>query len=88
MTIKMEWEELDNGGHSGSIFRAKVPGGWLYKNVDPVMTVMPSGLLDSGYEWRTTICFVPNLEEEIRVTGMIDNVISTMEDLKDFVPVR
>ncbi len=57
------WEDVPQD-HAGTMSRMRVPGGWLVKIVDDVNIYMgrdqahPQG----GYEWRTTMAFVPDPE--------------------------
>lgn len=51
----MEWEEIENNLH-----RSKVYGGWLVKTTEPVYhNTEHLGVVD-GWDWRTSICFVPD----------------------------
>ena len=59
-----KWEEVETTGSSGYLNRIEVPGGWIYKQVDDVVTYFQQegrGITE-GYEWRSSICFVPFLE--------------------------
>jgi hypothetical protein len=52
----MEWETIEY-----NLFRTKVPNGWLVKISEHVMTNMhPNSIASEGYEWRSSICFVPD----------------------------
>ncbi len=52
----MEWEEITPYEH-----RARVPGGWVLKVTQDVMTnIRPEECPHEGYEWRTSICFIPD----------------------------
>ncbi len=53
------WEELDQN-IGGTLFRTKVPGGWLVKEVQEVCTQLPGDRSDSGLEWRSTLAYVPD----------------------------
>lgn len=47
--------------------RTKVFGGWLVSAISDVNTVLPDGIgirNDQGYEWRTSITFVPDPNHE------------------------
>lgn len=64
MGLKWETIEHDHGNH---LTRAKVFGGWLVMSTDDVMTSMYDGYGSSnseGYEWRTSLTFVPDLKYE------------------------
>lgn len=39
--------------------RAKVPGGWILKAYENVMTKTNCSM-EPGYEWRVAMCFVPD----------------------------
>jgi hypothetical protein len=60
--MKIEWEDIEsNRGHTMS--RAKVPGGWLVRICNEVQTIRGTGeinQLDTGFEWRESICFLPD----------------------------
>lgn len=53
--IRLEWEDLDQDT-AGHIQRAAIPGGWLVRQVDDALI---EGT-ESGYEWRTSMTFVPD----------------------------
>lgn len=57
--IRLEWEDLeqDTAGH---IQRAAIPGGWLVRQVDDVCSDYTGKGTESGYEWRTSMAFVPD----------------------------
>lgn len=48
----LKWEQLEQD-HAGYIYRARVPGGWLVKEV-------LTDCRDSGYEWRSSLVFIPD----------------------------
>ena len=60
---KLYWEEVESSPSiSAYIFRAKVPGGWLIRVVEDVVhdqSAYGHGLVP-GWDWRTSICFVPD----------------------------
>jgi hypothetical protein len=59
---KLNWEAIDR---VENIARAKVFGGWLIKQLDDVMTVMHAETHGQvGYEWRQSICFIPDPHHE------------------------
>ena len=51
----MEWEYLCDYLH-----RLKVPGGWIVKHIEDVMTNVSQDTIEHGYEFRSSICFVPD----------------------------
>lgn len=57
--IKLEWVnmEQDTAGH---IQRAMIPGGWLVRQIDDVCSDYTGRGIESGYEWRTSMTFVPD----------------------------
>lgn len=51
----------------GTLYRAKVPNGWLVKEVNNVYINMQDGsnpLTNDGYEWTSSITFVPDPDDE------------------------
>lgn len=69
--IKLEWEPIDQE-HAGTMFRARVPGGWLVKEVQDKALAYPEEFkenvngwrYETGYEWRSSVTFVPDAEHE------------------------
>lgn len=65
--MKLEWEQIEHN-HGNYLTRAKVFGGWLVMSTDEVQTPMDEGydkpVNRQGYEWRTSITFVPDLKHE------------------------
>jgi hypothetical protein len=58
--MPLQFEELKSN-LAGTMWRAKVPGGWLVKDVQDVISDSDSQhLYGNGYEWRSSICFVPD----------------------------
>lgn len=57
----MIWEDIDSYHR-----RTKVFGGWLVKAYEDVCTVGTgyTALGQTGYEWRVTMCFVPDFNHE------------------------
>ena len=49
------WEQLDPYHQ-----RAKVPGGWLVKSFNNVVHIVNDGTPVSGWDWRTSMTFVPD----------------------------
>lgn len=64
MYTEKDWEMIDS---AGTLFRLSVPGGWLVKHMETVLTEMINHELQTGYEWRTSIAFVPDENHEWRV---------------------
>lgn len=59
----MEWEQID-AYHK----RAQVLGGWLVKAYEDVQTRMHEDMpMSQGYEWRVSMCFVPDPNHEWEV---------------------
>lgn len=64
--MKLEWENIEHN-HGNYLVRAKVFGGWLVMSTDDVQTLRNDGYTlnpESGYEWRTSIAFVPDIKHE------------------------
>ena len=57
-----EWEEVPSD--RGLIFRLRVPGGWLVSMCDEVTHVLMDGRLEGGWDWRSTMTFVPDPQRE------------------------
>lgn len=63
----LKWEEID---HDLGFYvrRTKVFGGWLVTTTSDVYTVRNDGsggiYNEAGYEWRTSITFVPDPKHE------------------------
>ena len=59
--VRVYWEEVDQrGNRSGELLRARVPGGWLVRIVEPVthdMTNFGRGL-ESCWDRRDALAFV------------------------------
>lgn len=51
----MEWEYLEY-----NLYRAKIPGGWLVKQVSDVIHLNEHHGMVGGYDIRASICFVPD----------------------------
>jgi hypothetical protein len=51
----MNWEQVDNYTQ-----RAKVVGGWIVKVSEDVIHYTEYNGLQSGWDWRIAICFVPD----------------------------
>ena len=59
---KVEFETVPTN-NAITLFRAEVPGGWLVMGVNEVYTnALESGLFGKGFEWRSSLCFVPDPE--------------------------
>ena len=66
--MKLEWEDVEQEpALSGFMRRAKVPGGWIYHCVDDVPMERPDSGLQYGLAWRTSMCFVPDDKEGMRL---------------------
>lgn len=65
--MKLEWESIEHN-HGNYLVRAKVFGGWLVMSTDDVQTQVYGGYNtpsnEQGYEWRTSITFVPDVKHE------------------------
>lgn len=62
----LNWEEIkhDRGFYMN---RAKIFGGWLVSAISDVSSVLPNGdgiMTQQGYEYRTSITFVPDPNNE------------------------
>ena len=55
MIIEWKWERID-----GFTERAMVPGGWLVKVSEDVTHLTEYNGMDSGWDWRIAIAFVPD----------------------------
>lgn len=55
----LEWEEIKQN-HAGTLFRVKVVGGWLVKEVQDCSTLLFDGRLEQGLQWTSSITFVPD----------------------------
>jgi hypothetical protein len=59
----MKWEDVEY-----CMVRARVPGGWLVKHTDDVNVSLHEGVSpQTGYEWRTSLCFVPDPNNEWKI---------------------
>lgn len=52
----IKWEQITE---EGDTWRLPVPGGWIVRYDSPIAIPLQEGL---GYEWKTCITFVPDLE--------------------------
>ena len=60
--MNIKWEPVeDDSNQAGHLYRAKVPGGWLYKQVDDFPIVRPDGNIDFGIAWTSSITFAPDM---------------------------
>ena len=55
----MEWERIDSYHE-----RAKVPGGWIFKAYADVCHLNPDYIHTTGYDFRVSVCFVPDPNHE------------------------
>ena len=82
----LNWEEIKQN-HGGTLFRCKVPNGWLVKEVQEVHIDVNDGapiLSNTGYEWTSSLAFVPDVNhewdtnKEIKSKVNKENVINTL----------
>lgn len=64
--MELKWEEIK---HDNGFFlrRTKIHGGWLVNAIMDVNTSVPLGdsfTTSQGYEWRSSITFVPDPNHE------------------------
>ena len=66
--MDIKWEDMTNN-LSGWMYRAPVPGGWLVRCTEDALYKNPDhhNHLQGGYEWRTSITFVPDPSHEWRL---------------------
>lgn len=57
--VKLEWEVIDDYHQ-----RCSVPGGWLVKAYEDVMQELSTQGFVPGWDWRISICFVPDTNHE------------------------
>jgi hypothetical protein len=66
----LNWEGIKHD-HGFTMQRTPIPGGWLVAVVSDVMTPINTGYNmpepREGYEWRTSITFVPDPNHEWKV---------------------
>lgn len=62
--MKIEWEPVEQE-HDGNLYRAKVPGGWLYKQVDPQAIVLNGQVDVDWYSFTSSLAFVPSVRHEV-----------------------
>ena len=58
----MKWERIDDYHQ-----RAKVPGGWLVKAHENVIHFTEDRGMESGWDYRISMCFVPDSEYQWEV---------------------
>jgi hypothetical protein len=63
----IEWEEIPQD-LSCYLRRAKVPGGWLVIATEDVVHNTEYLGMIGGWDWRTSICFVPDSGHEWKLT--------------------
>lgn len=64
----MVWEDIPSN-RSGYYSRSKILGGWLVQVTEDVSHDRQVGRgMESGYDWRTSICFVPDPDHEWKIT--------------------
>lgn len=56
----LKWEKIDDGMH-----RSRTPTGWLVRECVEVCHINSGNqeYITSGYDWRTSITFVPDPDE-------------------------
>lgn len=63
----MRWEKVETN-HAQSLYRSPVFGGWLVMSVDDVRSPVYTGYnqpeYHEGYEWKSSISFVPDPNHE------------------------
>ncbi len=57
--IKVEWELIEQD-HAGYLYRAKVPGGYLWRHCDVVPIMLEHGQIDWNTAWHNSITFQPD----------------------------
>lgn len=72
----LNWEQLPQN-HAGTLFRVKVIGGWLVKEVQDFPTQVPeernsfnvfvTWKNEEGLNWTSSICFVPDPEHKWQI---------------------
>jgi len=62
----MIWEEMPNYHYATTYRRTKIFGGWLVESCSDVYHVGDPnyGQTGSGYDWRTSVTFVPDPAHE------------------------
>lgn len=63
--MKINWEEITTE-HGDYLYRAKIFGGWLVKITCDVVTQNEYILNQTGFEWRSSITFIPDANHEWR----------------------
>lgn len=65
MSVKIEWEYIEEANGIAHTERAKVHGGWLVKRtLDVLVSLHEEQTKQEGYEWRESLCFVPDPNHE------------------------
>jgi len=85
MSIKLEWEEIDDY-HK----RAKIQGGWLVKTYeDRFVSFHEEQRPEPGYEWQVSMCFVPDINHEWGnpVSGSDATIHIAENDMHLFLPI-
>lgn len=55
----MKWEQIDDYH-----MRTRVVGGWLVKAYEDIHEKVNDMPMSSGYNWRVSMCFVPDANYE------------------------
>jgi len=67
---ELKWENIKHD-HGFSLRRAKIFGGWLVASIDEVRSPINTGYnqpdYTEGYEWRTSLTFVPDPNHEWKI---------------------
>ena len=61
MTNAIKWEKIEDE-HAGQMYRTATPTGWLVYRVDDVLHDVYGRGLESNFEWRSALTFVPDPE--------------------------
>lgn len=57
----IKWEKIESD-LTGCMYRTKTPTGWLIYEQHDVLHTRGDDALQSGYEWRSAMTFVPDPE--------------------------
>jgi len=57
----MKWQVIEDADkHYAQMERLLVPTGWLVRVIDSVPREYTDGRFEDGYQWRTSLVFVPD----------------------------
>jgi hypothetical protein len=62
MATTIVWEKIGQGPQAGILERSRTPTGWLVRETQEVVQPSAASPLDSGYQWRVSLTFVPDPE--------------------------